>query len=40
MAKSMEQISEMEEKSQSTHRVVIADFWRTSHLDGKISPGW
>jgi hypothetical protein len=25
---------------QSTHRVVIANFWRTSHHDGKISPGW
>ncbi len=25
---------------QSTHRVAIADFWRTSHHDGKISPGW
>ncbi len=27
-------------KSQSTHRVAIADFWRTSHHNGKISPGW
>jgi hypothetical protein len=27
-------------KTQSTHRVAIADFWRTSHHDGKISPGW
>ncbi len=25
---------------QSTHRVAIADFCRTSHHDGKISPGW
>ena len=25
---------------QSTHRVAIADFWRTFHHDGKISPGW
>ncbi len=25
---------------QSTHRVVIANFLRTSHYDGKISPGW
>ncbi len=24
----------------STHRVTIADMWRTSHHDGKISPGW
>jgi hypothetical protein len=24
----------------SAHRVAIADFWRTSHHDGKISPGW
>jgi hypothetical protein len=23
-----------------THRVAIADFCRTSHHDGKISPGW
>jgi hypothetical protein len=23
---------------QSTHRVAIADFWRISHHDGKISP--
>jgi hypothetical protein len=25
---------------QSTHRVAIADLWRTLHHDGKISPGW
>ncbi len=25
---------------QSTHRVAFADFWYTSHHDGKISPGW
>ncbi len=25
---------------QSTHRVAIADFWRASHHDGKISAGW
>jgi hypothetical protein len=25
---------------QSTHRVAIADFWRTFHHDGKISPSW
>ncbi len=25
---------------QSTHRVAIADFWRISHHDGKIGPGW
>ncbi len=25
---------------QSTHRAATADFWRTSHHDGKISPGW
>ncbi len=30
--------SGMEPKS--THRVAIADFWRISHHDGKISPGW
>ncbi len=24
---------------QSTHRVAISDFWRSSHYDGKISPG-
>ncbi len=27
-------------RPQSTHRVAIADFWRTFHHDGKISPGW
>jgi hypothetical protein len=27
-------------RPQSTHRVAIADFWRISHHDGKISPGW
>ncbi len=27
-------------KPQTTHRVAIADFWRTFHHDGKISPGW
>jgi hypothetical protein len=26
-------------RPQSTHRVAFADFWRTSHHDGKISPG-
>ncbi len=26
--------------SQSTHKVVIADFWHTSHLNGNISSGW
>jgi hypothetical protein len=26
--------------AQSTHRVAMADFWRTSHHDGKISPDW
>ncbi len=25
---------------QSTHRVAMADFCRTFHRDGKISPGW
>jgi hypothetical protein len=25
---------------QSSRRVAIADFWCTSHRDGKISPGW
>jgi hypothetical protein len=25
--------------TQSTHRVAIADFWRTSHHDGNLSPG-
>ncbi len=25
---------------QSAHSVAIADFWRTFHRDGKISPGW
>jgi hypothetical protein len=24
----------------TTQRVAIADFWRTFHHDGKISPGW
>ncbi len=23
-----------------THRAATADFWRTSHHDEKISPGW
>ncbi len=27
-------------RPQSTHRVAIADFWRISYPDGKISPGW
>ena len=26
--------------TQSTHRLAIAEFWRTSHHNGKISPGW
>ncbi len=26
--------------SGSTHRVAIDDLWRTSHYDGKVSPGW
>ncbi len=25
---------------QSTHRVEMADFWRSFHHGGKISPGW
>ncbi len=25
---------------QSIHKVANADFWRTSHHDGKICPGW
>jgi hypothetical protein len=29
-----------EGQPQSTHRMKIADFWLTSHHDGKISPGW
>jgi hypothetical protein len=27
-------------KSQSTHRVATAAFWRKFYHDGKISPGW
>jgi hypothetical protein len=23
-----------------THRVAISAFWRTSHHDGKVNPGW
>jgi len=27
-------------RTEYTHRVAIADFWRTSRHDGKISHGW
>jgi hypothetical protein len=27
-------------RSQSTHRVATAAFWRRFHHDGKIGPGW
>jgi hypothetical protein len=28
------------EKPQSTHKVAMAEIWRTFHHDGKICPGW